>query len=413
MSKSTLKKDYFWNTIGVFLQNATSPLLLIAITRINGIDTTGLFSFAFALSIVLFAFGLWGGRTYQVSDVKREFDHRSYIVARIILAVSMVAVAILFVLANGYDMYKSTVILVLVVYKAVESIADSIYGVLQVHNGLSYVGKSLLYKSVLGLTAFLVVDILTGNIILSSIAIVLVNVIFVALYDIHLARKLEDIRIKTNFMQVYVREAGAILKRTAVIFAVTFLATFSINIPRFFIDKYDSEQIGYFGILAMPITLIALFMSFILQPNMVQLTKMYGRGNYQEFKKVINKVMAVTLGFGVVVAIGTLVVGVPLLNTIFGVDFSQHKTELMIMIIGGIANAFVAIFIVLLTIMRKFKAQFYTLLCTNLLLVVVSSILVQGYGILAGVSLFALANIVQTIILMSVYSTILRKKSIE
>lgn len=218
MSKSTLKKDYFWNTIGVFLQNATSPLLLIAITRINGIDTTGLFSFAFALSIVLFAFGLWGGRTYQVSDVKREFDHRSYIVARIILAVSMVAVAILFVLANGYDMYKSTVILVLVVYKAVESIADSIYGVLQVHNGLSYVGKSLLYKSALGLIAFLVVDILTGNIILSSIAIVLVNVIFVVLYDVHLARKFEDIRIKTNFIQVYVREAGAILKRTAVIF---------------------------------------------------------------------------------------------------------------------------------------------------------------------------------------------------
>jgi O-antigen/teichoic acid export membrane protein len=411
MSKSTLKKDYFWNTIGVFLQNATSPLLLVAITRINGIDTSGLFSFAFAVSIVLFAFGLWGGRTYQVSDIKREFDHRSYIFARIILGIAMVAAVTLFAFANNYDVYKSAILIVLVVYKAIESIADAIYGILQAHSGLSYVGKSLLYKTTLGLILFIFVDVLTGDIIMSSIAIVLVNVVFVMLYDIRLARKFEEIGIKSNLISFYVHEAGVILKRTVTIFAVTFLATFSINIPRFFIDKYDASQIGYFGVLAMPITLIALFMSFILQPNMVQLTKMYNREKYQEFKKVINRVMMVTLIFGVVVAVGTFIVGIPLLSVIFGVDFSGHKTELMIMIIGGIANAFVAIFIVLLTIMRRFKALFYNLLFTNLALVIASTILVQEYGMLAGVSLFALANIVQTVILEGVYYSILRRKS--
>lgn len=409
MSKNTLKKDYFWNSIGVFLQNATSPLLLIAITRINGIDTSGLFSFAFAISIVLFAFGLWGGRLYQVSDAKREFDHRSYIVARIILAIAMVAAAILFTLVNNYDVYKTTVIVILVAYKAIESIADSIYGVLQVHNGLSYVGKSLIYKSILGIVLFVLVDIMTGNIILSSLAIVFINIVFVILYDTRLARKLEDIRIKSNLIQTYIRDGLTILKRTAVIFAVTFLATFSINIPRYFIDKYDTEQIGYFGIIAMPITLIALFMSFILQPNVVNLTKMYTRAKYDDFNKVINKVMSITLGFSIVVAVGTFLLGVPLLNLVFGVDFTQHKTELMIMIVGGITNAFVAIFIIILTIMRKFKAQFYALLFTNVVLVLMSMILVQKYGIMAGVSLFALANIIQSGILANVYYGILRK----
>lgn len=411
MSKSTLKKDYFWNTIGVFLQNGTTILLLVAITRINGIDTSGLFSFASAIAIVLFAFGLWGGRLYQVSDIKREFDHRSYIVARILLAVVMVVCAIFFAFANNYDAYKSMVIIVLVLYKAVESVADSIYGVLQVHDGLSYVGKSLLYKSVLGLALFVIVDFLTGNIILSSLAIVFVNLIFVRFYDIHLAMKSEDIRIGANSIKARVREAITILKRTVTIFAVTFLATFSINIPRFFIDKYDGDQIGYFGIIAMPITLIALIMSFILQPNIVQLSKMYKRRKYNDFKEVINKVMQVTFGFGVLVAAGTFFVGVPLLNIIFGVDFSQHKTELMIMVAGGIANAFVAIYINLLTIMRRFKAQFYTLLFTNLSLVVVSIVFVQMYGILAGVSLFALANVVQVGILANIYHAILRREA--
>lgn len=411
MSKSTLKKDYFWNTIGVFLQNGVTILLLVAITRINGIDTSGLFSYASAIAIVLFAFGLWGGRLYQVSDIKREFDHRSYIVARILLAIVMVLSAVLFSLANNYDAYKSTVIIVLVLYKAIESVADSIYGVLQVHNNLSYVGKSLLYKSALGLTLFIVVDILTGNIILSSLAVVFVNIIFVRFYDIRLAMKSENIRIGSSFVKTHVYEAVTILKRTITIFAVTFLATFSINIPRFFIDKYDNDQIGYFGIIAVPITLITLIMSFILQPNIVQLTKMYQARKYDNFKSIVNKIMVVTLGFGILVALGAFIVGIPLLNLIFGVDFSQHKTELMIMIIGGIANAFVAIFINVLTIMRRFKAQFYTLLVTNLVLVVMSVIFVQKYGILAGVSLFSLANIAQVAILARVYYIILQKNS--
>jgi hypothetical protein len=68
------KKDYIWNSIGSFLQSAISPILLIVITRLNGVGDSGLFSFAMSLSVVFWAISLWGGRTYQVSDVKKEFS---------------------------------------------------------------------------------------------------------------------------------------------------------------------------------------------------------------------------------------------------------------------------------------------------------------------------------------------------
>jgi hypothetical protein len=53
----------------VLLQNAISPLLLIVITRVNGIDDSGLFSLAFSVSIILWSLAMWGGRTYQVLGV--------------------------------------------------------------------------------------------------------------------------------------------------------------------------------------------------------------------------------------------------------------------------------------------------------------------------------------------------------
>jgi O-antigen/teichoic acid export membrane protein len=408
MSKNTLRKDYFWNTLGVFFQNGSTILLLVIITRINGIEASGLFSFASAVAIVLFAFGLWGGRLYQVSDIKREFDHRSYIVARVLLGMTMVIGAIAFSVVNGYDVYKSFVIILLVLFKAIESVADSVYAVMQVHGNLSNVGKSLFYKSVLGITLFLIIDLITGNLILSSVAIIAVNVVFFWLYDTYIAKKSADIKIKSVSVGKHVREAVSILRRTVTIFAVTFLATFSINIPRFFIDKFDNDQIGYFGIIAMPVTLIGLVMSFILQPNVVQLTKLYSRAQYDGFQSIVNKIIAATFAIGIIVALGAYIIGVPVLSAVFGLDFGSHKTELMVMVAGGIVTALVAVFINLLTIMRKFKAQFYTLLLTNVLLAVVSVFLVQLHGILAGVLLFMAISVIQAAVLAMAYHLILR-----
>jgi hypothetical protein len=54
------KKDYIWNSLGSLLQSAISPVLLIVITRLNGIEDSGLFSFALSLSVVFWAISLWG-----------------------------------------------------------------------------------------------------------------------------------------------------------------------------------------------------------------------------------------------------------------------------------------------------------------------------------------------------------------
>jgi O-antigen/teichoic acid export membrane protein len=408
-----MKKDYFWNTLGIFAQNAISPLLLVVITRINGIFDSGLFSFAFSVAIIFWTFGMWGGRTYQVSDVENRFTHKSYIMVRLISSVFMLIGVILFTIINHYDITKSAIIVALVLFKVIESIADAVYGVLQVNGRLYSVGKSLLYKAVLGFSAFVVIDILTGNILLSSAAIVIVNILLVLVYDFRIARKIEDIHIPFSQLRKYVHSALLIMKECIPVFAVAFLVVFSLNIPRYFIDMYHSEQVGYFGILAMPITLIALFMSFILQPNVVGLSNLYSNGEYTVFDKIVKKLVLITLAIGLFVLIGAYVVGVPALNLVFGVDFGNYKTDLIVMILGGIVNAFVSILINILIVMRHFKAQFYILLLTNIALAVLSYAIIQTHGLLSGVTLFAGINVIQLILLAIAYRHTLHKQQTE
>ncbi len=398
------KKDYIWNSIGSFLQSAISPILLIVITRLNGVGDSGLFSFAMSLSVVFWAISLWGGRTYQVSDVKKEFSSGDYIVVRFISSLIVAVFSISFCILSGYDLIKTELIMVLVSFKILESIADSIYGVLQIHNKLYIVGISLTMKSVFGFMLFTLVDVLTKNIVYGALSIFIVNIIVIIFYDIPQMKHVETVNLaKKNIVQ-----AGRIMKKTAEVFVVVFLTMFSLNIPRYFLDKYHSDQIGYFGIMAMPITLLTLFISFVLQPNVVNLSELLKRKKIKEFTKIVNKIDLITFILGILFVISSYLIGVWILNTVFGIDINNFRIDLTIMVIGAVANAFVSIYVNLLIILRRFKGQFYTLLVTNILAVVLSIYLIDRLAMLGSVLVFMIISFLQAIILLFIYKRSLR-----
>lgn len=398
------KKDYIWNSIGSFLQSAISPILLIVITRLNGVGDSGLFSFAMSLSVVFWAISLWGGRTYQVSDVKKEFSNGDYIVVRFISSLIVAVFSISFCILSGYDLIKTELIMVLVSFKILESIADSMYGVLQIHNKLYIVGISLTMKSVFGFMIFAIVDILTKNIVYGALSIFLVNIVVVIFYDIPWMKHVESVGLtKKNIMQ-----AGKIMKKTAEVFVVVFLTMFSLNIPRYFLDKYHYDQIGYFGIMAMPITLLTLFISFVLQPNVVNLSELLKRKKIKEFTKIVSKIDFITFTLGILFVVSSYLIGVWALNTVFGIDINNFRIDLTIMVIGAVANAFVSIYVNLLIILRRFKGQFYTLLVTNILAVILSVYLIDRLAMLGSVLVFMTISFLQAIILLFIYKRSLK-----
>lgn len=398
------KKDYIWNSIGSFLQSAISPILLIVITRLNGVGDSGLFSFAMSLSVVFWAISLWGGRTYQVSDVKKEFSSGDYIVVRFISSLIVAVFSISFCILSGYDLIKTELIMVLVSFKVLESIADSIYGVLQIHNKLYIVGISLTIKSVFGFIIFAIVDILTKNIVYGALSIFIVNIAVVIFYDIPWMKHVESVGLtKKNIMQ-----AEKIMKKTAEVFVIVFLTMFSLNIPRYFLDKYHYDQIGYFGIMAMPITLLTLFISFVLQPNVVNLSELLKKKKIKEFTKIVSKIDFITFTLGILFVISSYLIGVWALNTVFGIDINNFRIDLTIMVIGAVANAFVSIYVNLLIILRRFKGQFYTLLVTNILAVVLSIYLIDRLAMLGSVLVFMIISFLQAIILLFIYKRSLK-----
>ena len=93
----------------------------------------------------------------------------------------------------------------------------------------------------------------------------------------------------------------------------------------------------------------------------------------------------------------------------FGLNFSNYKLSLIIVVTGATINALVSIFINILIIVRRLKAQSYILLITNIALIMFSIVFVGRYGLLGGVILFTGVNCIQALLLYMVYIFTVRR----
>ncbi len=203
------------------------------------------------------------------------------------------------------------------------------------------------------------------------------------------------------------------MKRTSPVFVISFLSVLALSIPRYFIDMYHPEQNGHFGVMTMPITLVLLVMTFAMQPNIVVLARQYNERHFVQFQKTIMTIIKITCVLGIGIVGLTYILGVPLLNLVFAIDFVPYKAELIIIIAAGVINAFSAIMINTLTIMRKFREQVVLLLVGDGILLITAPLAIRNSGMSAAIVLYAGVSLLQAILLYSAYWRALRRSDDE
>jgi len=405
---SNLRKDYTWNTIGTSANAFVSLLLLIAVTRINGIVESGTFTICFSFAILFFTIGLFGGRIYQISDVRGEFDSRTYIFLKFITSAAMFLAAVVFVLINSYDSGRVALLLSLVVYKILDAIADPLYGVMQRQGRLYFAGISMTLKASVGFVAFVAVDLATYNILWASLCLLAANAFFIAVYDIPHARKLERIG---RLAQGGVKPVFILLKASVFIFAFALLASLLVNIPRYFVDFYQLHpaDLGWFGIVIMPATLMNLFVQFVIQPKLVPLSERYAASEYASFGRTVHKLILVSLGFGAVAIAVTWLIGCPVLSFIYDVDLYPFRTGLTLVVLAGTINTMTMIYSNILSIMRRFKMQLVNYLIATASVFVASAALIINDTVNGAILAFLIANAIQAALFFFSYRLIFSK----
>lgn len=355
MEKDTqFRKNFIWNILGTGFNAFNSLFFMIAVTRINGVDNAGIFTIAFSTACIIYIVGVYAGRIYQVTEPDKSITDKEYIINRIITTVSMLILVILFSIIRGYNIFKSTIFLLLTTYKALEAFSDVIYGILQKNEKLDIAGKSLFFKSLISVIAFVTIDLITKNMTISIISIILVSLLILIFYDLKNGIKYIDLKIpvkKENIIKIF--KAGLFT------FAISFLGMYVLNAPKYAIDSYlENNYQTIFGIIVMPATVIGLVAQFLIHPYLNRIVALYEENNLKGLNKLALKLITYILGVGVISSILAYFLGTQVLGLIYGLDLSAYRLGLLIIIIASTLYTIGVIYSSILTTVRETFSQF-------------------------------------------------------
>ena len=375
------KSNFIWNILGTGLNAFNSLFFMICVTRINKTTNAGIFTLAFSTACILNVIGTYAGRVYQVTDRGKKLTDNDYIFNRIISCITMMIIAFAFVIIRKYDVYKSSIFILLAFYKCIEAFSDVIYGIFQKNEMLNLVGKSYFFKSLVSIIVFVIVDYITKQMMFSCIAIIIVWLLFLFFYDIRNAKKYVNFRKKINWNNV-----NSIFKNGFFMFAISFFSIYISNAQKYAIDNFLTEDIqAIFGIIIMPATVMALFGQFLMHPYLTAITKLCDNGKIKELNKLIFKIVLSLLGLGTIATLLAYFAGVPVLQLLYGIDLKGYKLLLAIIIIAATLYNVGIIYSSVLTTIRKTFIQFIIYLTVSIISLITANLMTKANGIYGAV----------------------------
>ncbi len=401
---SSFRKNVIWNTLGTGLNTFLSLLFLIIVTRINGLDEAGIFSFSFSSACLFFILGIYAGRIYQVTDRTKTND-KEFIVNRIYTSSFIIVVAVVFLLFKDYSWHKNLVFIVLALYKALESFSDVLYGVMQKNERLDIVGKSYLIKSILSLIIFLVIDLLTHDIVLSSLSMFTICLLITYVYDYKNVKVFIKIKDKINNENI-----KRIFKSGFLVFIIAFISVFILNIPKYVIDQFlDNESQAIFGIIIMPATVITLFSQFVIYPMLTRINKLCKDNDQKGIFSLVRKMLLLVVGFGILCIIGAYIIGIPILELIYNVKLADYKIALVIVLLASTISVSAGMLQPILIAIRKNFIQVVLGAITIIIEIILSIIFINNYGINGAVYAYLISMIVNAIMFYIAFYNIIKK----
>lgn len=397
--ENTDKKNVIWNIIGATANAFNSLLFAIIVTRINGVNDAGIFMYSFATACLLYMIAVYEGRVFQVTDISKKNTDTDYIYHRIITCVLMIIISTIFVIIKRYDLYKSSIFILLCAFKSIEAFNEAIYAIIQKNNLLYKVGISMFLKALISLIVFGIIDYFTKNILISCVGIILINIIIIVTYDLKNMQKLTISKSKIS-KEAIIR----LFKIGFFTFVLTFLGNYLINAPRYAIDDILTDDLQtIFGIIIMPATLMGLLGQYIIQPCLIKITNSIESKDYIRLKRIILCLVGIILILGVLVTIVAYFLETPVLELIYGVELKPYFTSMVIIIVGSILYGLSTILSSILIAMRKTGGQALLYLATAIIATIMSYITVKANQI-QGASITYFITMLTIVLLFSGYT---------
>ena len=406
-NQSSMKENYIWNMLGTISSSLISVILLLLASRLLDSRNSDIFSIAYALGQQFFVLGYFQIRNMQSTDIQEKYSFISYHNTRIVTIMMMILTSVGYVIFQGYDLYKSIIILLLVLYRAIDAYSDVFQGYFQQQNRSDLAGKVQFYRSWICIIVFGFSLLLTKSLMISSIVICLINLILTVVLDYRISIR----NFNTKFFPSISKDLSSIfsiLREAFPLFINGFVITYVYNEAKIDIDLLLSKGLFSngiqrdFNVLFMPVFVLSLLF-FVLRPLTTQLSIYWYERKYELFYKQIYILFTTMTILGVIIIGLGYLIGTEILGLVYGISLIEYKIPFVILLTGGILNVLALVIDIVMTIFRKQSYLVIAYITTFIVAKLITMIFVKKDGILGASLSFLISMTIFFITSMLIY----------
>lgn len=406
-SNGSTKQNYVWNLFGTVSSSLISVVLLLFASRFLDSHNSDIFSIAYALGQQFFVLGYFQIRNMQSTDIQEKYSFISYHNTRIVTIMMMILTSVGYVIFQGYDLYKSIIILLLVLYRAIDAYSDVFQGYFQQQNRSDLAGKVQFYRSWICIIVFGFSLLLTKSLMISSIVICLINLILTVVLDYRISIR----NFNTKFFPSISKDLSSIfsiLREAFPLFINGFVITYVYNEAKIDIDLLLSKGLfpngiqRDFNVLFMPVFVLSLLF-FVLRPLTTQLSIYWYERKYELFYKQIYILFTTMTILGVIIIGLGYLIGTEILGLVYGISLIEYKIPFVILLTGGILNVLALVIDIVMTIFRKQSYLVIAYITTFIVAKLITMIFVKKDGILGASLSFLISMTIFFITSMLIY----------
>jgi O-antigen/teichoic acid export membrane protein len=396
----SLRRNFSWTLLGNVVYAACQWGMLVVLAKLGSPKMVGQFALGLAVAAPVVIFANLALRPVQATDFRHEYLFGDYLALRLITTVLALLVILGITFVAGYRRETALVILAVGLAKAFESISDVFYGLLQQHEQMDCIAKSMMLKGPLSLVVLGIGVYITGNVLWGVLGLAAAWALTLVSYDMRNAATILNAAQAGLTATLWPRWKRETLKKLACLtlplgFA-TMLGSLNTNIPRYFIERYLGEQdLGIFAAMAYLIVAGGMVVNALGQAASPRLAQYYAEGNDRAFCGLLLRLIgvgAVLGGMGVLLA---LLCGRELLVLIYRPEYASHMDVVVWLMIAA-AGGYIASFLGYgMTAARLFRAQPFLFATTSVVAATGCFLLIPGYGLTGAAWAYGISLVVQ------------------
>lgn len=389
----SLKKNFAWTFLGNVIYGACQWGILVFLAKIGSPEMVGQFALGLAVCIPVLMFTNLNLRNVQATDVKGEFLFGQYLGLRLLTTGLAVLAISGITLASGYSRETKLVILAVGVAKALESVIDALYGLLQQHERMNRIASSMIIRSLLYLLGLGLGVYLTGNILWGMAGFAAAGALTLVFCDFrHGAQVINDsspqaapkLSLAEAMRPRWEMSAVKKLIRLSLPLGLSMmLMSLTHNIPRYFIEHYlGVRELGIFAAITQLMVAGNTVVAALGSSASPRLARYFALGEHQNFRGLVLKLVGIGVFLGVAGFLVTWVAGYQILAIFYRPEYARNADVFQqVMLAAGLfyIGSFLGYAV---TATRAFDSFVIPYLCGTLISLAAAWLLIPAFGLI-------------------------------